>query len=376
MAEQKLMKDGIDGVAIQRISHAMSQLVPSFDTALFEKKASNGLENLELKQRVTHLIDALHASFNASFQELQPQLMPLIDVWDRGEESDALSGFAAWPITDYVAVHGIDTPELALPLLEQLTELFSAEFAIRPFIINNQDETLAVMKTWAVSSNHHVRRLASEGCRPKLPWGQQLPSLIQDPTPIFPILEQLVDDESEYVRRSVANNLNDISKDHPHLVSELCQKWMSNATSNTTKNRTWLVKHALRTLIKSGYPSAFEVLGYSSTPDMILEHRIVGNQAIELGEALDFTVSMTSTSDGDQKLIIDYVIHHMKANGKLSEKVFKLKTVTLKAAETLEISKSHLFKSITTRRYYSGEHLISILVNGKGSQTLSFNLSV
>lgn len=376
MAEQKLMKDGIDGVAIQRISDAMSQLVPTFDASLFEKKANEGLESLELKQRVSHLIEALHVSFNASFQELHPQLMPLVNVWERGDENDALSGFAAWPVTDYVAVHGIDSPELALPLLEQLTELFSAEFAIRPFIINNLDETLAVMGTWAVSSNHHVRRLASEGCRPKLPWGQQLPSLIKGPAPIFPILELLVDDESEYVRRSVANNLNDISKDHPHLVTEQCQQWVNSATPKTIKNRTWLVKHALRTLIKSGYQPAFEVLGYSAAPDMTLEHRIVGSKAIELGETLDFTVSMTSTSEEDQKLIIDYVIHHMKANGKHTEKVFKLKTVTLKASETLEISKSHLFKNITTRRYYSGEHLINILINGKGNQALSFDLQV
>ena len=220
MADQKLMKDGIDRVAIKRISSAVSQLVPTFDAVEFEKRANDNLGNLELKQRVAHLIEALHATFNVSFQELQPQLMPLMSVWDHGDENDALRSFAAWPVTDYVAVYGIEHPELALPLLENMTELFSAEFAIRPFIINNQNETLAVMQAWATSSNHHVRRLASEGCRPKLPWGQQLPSLIADPAPIFPILEQLVDDESEYVRRSVANNLNDISKDHPHLVSE------------------------------------------------------------------------------------------------------------------------------------------------------------
>lgn len=376
MADQKLMKDGIDRVAIQRISSAVSRLVPTFDAVEFEQRASDNLGDLELKQRVTHLIEALHATFNVSFPELQPQLMPLVSVWDHGDENDALRSFAAWPVTDYVAVYGIEHPELALPLLENMTELFSAEFAIRPFIINNQNETLAVMQAWAVSSNHHVRRLASEGCRPKLPWGQQLPSLIKDPAPILPILDQLVDDESEYVRRSVANNLNDISKDHPHLVSEQCQQWIKSATPKTIKNRTWLVKHALRTLIKSGFQPAFEVLGYSAAPDMTLEHRIVGSKAIGLGDTLDFTVSITSTSKEDQKLIIDYVIHHMKANGKRSEKVFKLKTMTLKASETLDISKSHLFKNITTRRYYSGEHLINILVNGEANQTLSFDLQV
>ena len=147
-------------------------------------------------------------------------------------------------------------------------------------------------------------------------------------------------------------------------------------TPKTIKNRTWLVKHALRTLIKSGFQPAFEVLGYSAAPDMTLDHRIVGNKAIGLGDTLDFTVSITSTSKEDQKLIIDYVIHHMKANGKHSEKVFKLKTMTLKASETLDISKSHLFKNITTRRYYSGEHFINILVNGNANQTLSFDLQV
>jgi len=366
------MKDGLGADAVERIVSAFASTLKEFPADRFRNDALNGLGGLELKERVAHLIEVLHQYLPDNFEEAVTSIVAIKSIWDRGDEGDPLRGFAAWPIIDYIGVHGLDHPELSLNALKQLTSLFSAEFAIRPFIMIYPDTAFRHLKLWCNDPDEHVRRLVSEGTRPRLPWGQQLPGFIDDPMPLLPLLELLKNDESEYVRRSVANSLNDISKDHPDVVIQACQNWVDDSNPKRSK----LIRHATRTLVKSGHPDVFGLLGYSEMPELSVQSLQLDRQYIELGETIDFTVLIKSAVPQRQRVVIDYAVHLVKANGKRAAKVFKLKSVIIEPGEMIELKKSHPFKKITTRRYYSGKHAIEILINGVGYGRTEFELSV
>jgi len=382
MTEQRLMKDGLGEDAVERIITALALSIPNFPVKQFRKDALNGIETLELKARVHHLIDVLHQYLPDDFEETAALLIKMETHWDYGDENDPLRWFAAWPVTDYVGVHGLEHPEISLNVLKHLTSLFSSEFAIRPFIKRHQAITFEHLKQWCCDQDEHVRRLASEGTRPRLPWGQQLPHFIADPAPVLPLLESLKDDASEYVRRSVANNLNDISKDHPDLVIETCQRWLGSASKEglehkeTRKDRQWLVRHATRTLVKAGHSDVFALLGFTSDPKVALQSFVLEDAAIGLGESAVFDIVLQSTSSNVQKMVLDYAVHHRKKSGQLTAKVFKLRTLTLQPNASVEVRKAHAFKQITTRKYYSGEHVIELLINGVALGSVNFELSV
>ena len=367
-----LMKDGLNAVSAQRIASAISQVYPDFAVEQFLQQIDIGLASLELKQRVNHFIDVLAKYLPQDFAACHATFIQLKPHWDYGNPEDPLRSFAAWPVTDFVAKYGIDNPDLAFDCLRYLTSLFSAEFAIRPFIEKYPELSAKYLSQWVTDEDYHVRRLTSEGTRPRLPWGIRLQAFCQDPKPNLALLEQLKDDESEYVRRSVANHLNDIAKDNPDIVIEICKRWQKGASSNTQ----WVIKHACRSLIKSGHPQVFPLLGFTKSPKLLAEDLSLVNSQLTLGDTLTFTVQLTSTSMSNQKLAIDFVIYHMKANGQLSAKVFKLKELTLKSKASIELTKQHKMKAITTRKYYSGKHQVAIQINGKEVLIKDFNLKV
>lgn len=228
------------------------------------------------------------------------------------------------------------------------------------------------MHAWAEHKDEHVRRLASEGCRPRLPWGKRLQELIDDPMPIIAVLEKLKDDSSEYVRRSVANNLNDIAKDHPELVIKICKRW----SKGKTVQREWIIRHATRSLVKAGHPDVFPLLGYTQRPKVALKEIKLSDSTLKLGQTLEFCAQLTSNANKEQSLVIDYAIHYVKANGTTSPKVYKLKNVSLQPNETLLLQKKQPFKSISTRTFYSGEHRLELLINGVAIAEKSFNLNI
>lgn len=364
------MKSGLSTDAVKRISAVLNQIITSFPKQEFERDAFNGLEKLELKQRVDHLIAILADYLPADFSQAAEILLQLKTNWDRGDKDDALSSFAAWPLVDYVAVYGLKHPELALKILKNLTPLFSAEFAVRPFIELHFELTHQTLVRWCIDDDEHVRRLASEGIRPRLPWGKRLTKFCNDPSAILPILELLKDDTSLYVRRSVANNLNDISKDNPDCVIQLCQQWMYKASDE----RQWLIRHALRSLVKQGRIEVFPLLGYTERPDVKLMNFCLAKPVIKLGEKLGLSLELRSLSKQSQKFVLDYKVHHRKANGSTTTKVFKWKNISLAGYESIELTKLHPFKHITTRTYYAGQHAIEILVNGESVEKMPFQL--
>ncbi len=338
---------------------------PKFDRAAFITTAVKNLDALELKERSAQITAAMATFLPDDFEKAAAIMLASLTPDDGGDAVSAevnrrgITGWAVMPMTHYVGLYGLGCFDLSMTLLKEMTKLFSSEFGIRYFLLEKPERTLSVLKTWTRDPSHHVRRLVSEGMRPRLPWAMRLPALIENPTPLLPLLEVLKDDEEEYVRRSVANNLNDIAKDHPDVVARIAARWLKGAG----KDRKKLVRHACRTLIKQGHQRKLKALGYGP-PRIELNKLKILTPRVNFGDVLEFELSLTSTSNHAQPLIIDYAIHHRKANGGSVPKVFKWTTATLEPLPTLMKKRKHAFRKITTRVYYPGTHGLEIFVNG------------
>jgi len=358
------------------IAEHVSRHLPGFNAESFKAEVLQQLGQLELKQRSQLIADQLHKTLPSNFKKrnavLRAVLHPLDTALTDQQSDDAgICGWGMMPLCTVVGQYGLKDFDNSLQLLREMTSRFTAEFDVRFYLLADQDRTLNIMRTWLQDDNANVRRLISEGTRPRLPWGQQLPAFIADPSPMLPMLTALRDDESEYVRRSVANHLNDIAKDHPDLVAELALEWLKGAD----KNREKLVRHACRTLIKQGHSGALKAFGHTA-PKLELLQLSVHTPHITLGDSLKFSATLCSTSKQSQSLVIDYVLHLKKANNSLAAKVFKWKKLRLAAGEKISIDKSHPLRAITTRRYYSGAQQLSLRINGTDFGLENFELDV
>lgn len=361
------LKNLLHPALVRAMAEIIGANAPSFDRDRFIALATGGIESLELMERATLIRDALLATLPESFPEATAILGASLPAADK----IGLTGWMLLPVNQFIAARGLQDFDIALNLLKALTPHFTAEFGIRQFIHQNQQRALATITAWVDDPNHHVRRLASEGTRPRLPWAMRLPQLIKDPTPILPILTALMDDPEDYVRRSVANSLNDIAKDHPDLVADFIAKHIEGAPAE----RRWLLKHASRTLLKKGHAQALANFGFGAAAALECELRLP-NPSVLFGEGLDFEIHLHNAGEAAQSLMIDYAIHHVKADGTLSPKVFKWKTVKLEAGEDHVVQRRHAMRPITTRRYYPGEHRVVILINGTETAAGNFILSM
>lgn len=354
---------------------------PAFDRQAFEALAIEGLDALEFKARAMQLADALTQTLPADFSQacavLESSLAPPSPFDAKGEpvsldeqqRQAGLTGWVLWSAGEYVARHGMGDVPRALACLHALTQRFTAEFAIRPFLQRHPQITLNTLQSWVHDPSPHVRRLVSEGSRPRLPWGLRLHALVADPTPTLPLLHALQDDPSAYVRRSVANHLNDIAKDHPERVAA----WVAEHLNGASPERVALLRHASRTLVKQGHPDTLHAWG--------LGHALNGAAALALsaskariGESVELRVQLASSASEPQALVVDYAVHHVRANGGLSAKVFKGWRLTLAPGETRELVKRHNLRPVTTRTLYPGTHHVELLVNGKVQARQSFDL--
>jgi len=352
-----------DEVVILLAMH-LARCIPEFDEGQFIASILPKLAELELKQRVQFISGKMLSVLPQSPQERNRILVKMLhpDKLRHTIEPSSMKGmcgWGVWPLTDIIGRSGLDDFDGSMETLREITMRGTSEFDVRPFIHADPDRALSIILNWTHDDNEHVRRLASEGSRPRLPWGMRLKVLIAAPTKTMPILDALRDDPSEYVRRSVANHLNDIAKDHPDHVANIANKWMQGAS----KNRQQLVRHACRSLIKQGHKNALAVFGVLS-PEISAPEILINTNTVKLGEALNFKVTLGSTGTKAQKLLIDYVIHHRKANETLAPKVFKWKQLTVQPGEMIELSRQHAIRPITTRKYYSGGHALSIRING------------
>ena len=365
------LKDGLDRRAIARIAAAFERAEPRFDGAGFRRACGRGLGGLALKARVVHIAAGLRAHLPADYPAALAVILRAAQDWPPAAADAVLPEFAAWPMTDFVGLYGLGHPAASLAALKRLTPLFSAEFAIRPFLIANPAPTLATLAGWTDDPDAHVRRLVSEGTRPRLPWGRRLKAFQADPRPTLALIEALSDDRSEYVRRSVANHLNDVAKDHPDTVVAVCKRWQKRAPPE----RRWIIRHATRTLVKAGHPGALALLGYDAAPRVKLDRLRLTPRTLAVGDALAISFRLVSAAPRPQRLVVDYVVHHRGANGALRPKVFKLKTLELAPRATVALTKRHAFKPITTRRYYAGTQALELMINGRSLAKRTFRLT-
>lgn len=344
------MKAQMSQEFVQRLADAVSRGDSSFPVQGFiDAVYVDNWEELELKARITQVATALGQSFRCEYPESIRVLKKVCFDFD---------GLPALVFPEYVEQFGLNDWDVSMGALTHFTILCSSEFGVRPFIRKDEQTMLRQMNKWAEDNNYHIRRLASEGCRPRLPWSSPLKRFKIDPEPILPILERLKNDPEEYVRRSVANNLNDISKDHPGLALELGRKWL-----RETSETDWVVKHGLRTLLKKGNREALLLFGYADPEGVLVKNVSVGSGEVRIGESEEIQFDLTFKGNKLEKFRLEYAVHYLKANGKLSRKVFQAGEKTL-APGTHSLSKKHSFRQMTTRKHYPGQHALDVLVNG------------
>ncbi len=355
------MKNWFDEAFYRRSADQLAALHPRFDAGRFLAHALDGLSERELMARLHRTAEAFHLALPVPFPD---QLAVL-----RAHAPQIGHNFIAiWPCA-HVAAHGLARPDLALPALRELTRHGSAEFAVRPFLVRDLAGTLAVVREWAAADDEHVRRLASEGSRPRLPWGLRLQALVADPSPTLPLLAALRADPSLYVRKSVANHLNDIAKDHPERVLDLVAGW-----DRADPRTAWIVRRGLRTLVKKGHPRALALLGAGA--EARLEATLtVRPRRIRLGDTVEFHATLVSTARRAQELIVDYVVHYVRPARRVSEKVFKWTSATLAPGATLELTKRQTFRDFSTRRHNPGRHLVELQINGRRVARTGFLLA-
>lgn len=341
-------------------------LVPDFDPNLFNKKVyTEHWDKLELKERMYHVTRVVHSFLPEGFENSIPIILKLVKSL---KQSKNIS-FGYMFLADYIEQYGQNNIELSLNAMQEVTQLISCEFAVRPFIIKYPEKLMKQMLIWSTHKHENVRRFSSEGCRPRLPWAVALPELKKDPSPIFPILENLKNDSSEFVRKSVANNLNDITKDNPEIAIDIFKRWYGQA-----KNTDWIVKHASRTLLKQGNSEMMKLFGFASVADINIVDFEVVKKKIKLGDYLEFSFKLTNRSNNDQKIRLEYAIYYQKANGTLSKKVYMISEKEYEANSITNIVRKQAFKPISTRKFHKGLHQVALVLNGNEGNKIDFSL--
>jgi 3-methyladenine DNA glycosylase AlkC len=357
-------------VFFKEFTVAIKKILPGFNHRKFIAEIKNeSWQQLELKQRMRRIAAVLHDALKGNYKEKLAQLLKIMDALP--QKSAGLYGSLAYMlIPDFVEQYGLENPDLSLKAMEKISEFTSCEFAIRPYLLKYPQKVMAQMLAWSKHKNENIRRFASEGCRPRLPWAMAIPFLKKDPSPILPILENLKNDSSAFVRRSVANNLNDISKDHPELVIEIAKNWMGKFTETD-----WIVRHACRGLLKKGNKETLHLFGTGNHIKCLVQNLRSSSENLSMGEQLTFNFSLLLIEKKPAKLRVEYAVYFMKANGKPSRKIFKIAEAVYPPDKPVAFVRRHSFRDLTTRKHYSGLHTIAIVVNGNEGASVNLQLN-
>jgi len=337
---------------LREFGDQVGRVYPSFDNEAFVAAALGpGWDELELKGRMRRITESLGAWLPAQYEAA-------LDVLEAIAQT--CRGFPYLFFPDFIEVYGLEHWDRSVAALAAFTPMSSSEFAVRPYIKRDQDRMLALMLEWTTHPDEHVRRLASEGCRPRLPWADALPALKRDPSPILPILEALKADPSEYVRRSVANNLNDISKDHPELVVELAESWIGQHA-----HTDWVLRHGCRGLLRAAHPQAMALFGMTPQPGVEVEAWTVSPGEIPMGSSVEFRYGLRAPDGDGVKLRIELAVYFVRTTGRDYRKLFKLSEKTAAGGERLTGGRTFSFADLSTRRHYPGRHRLALIVNGQ-----------
>lgn len=355
------LKEIFNAARIDHIARETHAVFPAFDAGHFTALCRDGLDELALMARLRRVTEALRATLPDDYHAALDVLRALAPRLD--------NSFVTMVLPDYVALYGQEDFDVSMEALKFFTAFGSSEFAVRHLLRRDLPRGLATMARWAHDENEHVRRLASEGSRPRLPWSFKLDAVIADPSLTQPIVDTLKADPSRYVRKSVANHLNDIARDSPDWLLDRIESWpRDDAATN------WIARHALRTLVKSGDRRALALLGAGDAPDIRPVDFTVAPQSIALGDDITLSIALRSTASREQRLVIDYAVHYVKRSGATSAKVFKLRTIDLPPGELASIAHHQSIRDFTTRTHHPGLHRIDLLVNGRVMAQGAFDL--
>jgi 3-methyladenine DNA glycosylase AlkC len=361
------MDELINPAAVDRLEHSLKAVDPALDlTALRNARAA--IPGKRLRQRVDVVRDALLTDFPGGFAAAE-------DIMDGALAVPDFTGWLIWPVTEFVVARAIEDGsttafDAGMDLLARLTVRLSSEFAVRDMLTARPERALRTMRTWADDDDEHVRRLASEGSRAYLPWGKRVPWLISHPDATQAILDALHRDPAEYVRRSVANHLNDLSRVDPATVTRIARGWADDPGADTP----WVLRHGLRTLVKNADPAALRLLGYTGDNLRVDRPRLAG-RVVGPENALTFTAVIANDGDADAAVAIDYSIGFLRASGTISPKTFKLASRTIAPGDSVVVTKTHSFRHITTRTYYPGRQFVTVQANGTVSPPADFLLT-
>lgn len=362
-----------------RFTKDLKLVINDFDTRRFVSQVMDDeWENREFKQRIAHIATTLKKFLPEDYKEAIAKIFELLDYVEKRQPDfakidDKKFGLMldyGWALDNYVEQYGLDDYETSVKAIERITQFTSCEFSVRPFIIRYPNEMMAQMLVWSKHEHWGVRRLASEGCRPRLPWAMALPNLKKDPTPIIPILENLKNDLARFVRLSVANNMNDIAKDSPETVINLAKRWYGEA-----EEVNWILKHGCRTLLKQGNPEVMKLFGFgSAATNICIEELQISTPEVKVGGSLEFSFRLLNGSDKKVKLRLEYGIYYQKANGALAKKVHKISEREYAENSTTQITRKHSFKVVTTRKLHLGLHGVAVIINGNEFEKHDFKL--
>ncbi|HTE28625.1 DNA alkylation repair protein [Flavitalea sp.] len=363
------LKNIYNDVFFKSMVKVLSTVVPAFKKNEFLAAIQGGeWQQLELKQRIRRISTELGHFLPGNYSE---QVDAICDMINHLQHQQVKQNSFPWLfLPDFLEVYGLQDMNISLNAMEIITAYISCEFAVRPFLLADPETVMKKMMKWSKHSNENVRRFSSEGCRPRLPWGKAIPSFKKDPSPILPILENLMDDPSEFVRKSVANNINDIAKDHPDIVLNLIKKWKSKS-----KNTDWILRHGARTLLRKADPGIYKQFGLSGSHDCELSKFTLSKKSISLGKSLELEFSLNNKASVEQLFRVELGVYYMKSGGSSSRKLFKITENTFEPSTIYKFKRRIDFTDLTTRKHYAGKHAVSIVVNGKELETKYFNVS-
>ncbi|MCL2294090.1 MAG: DNA alkylation repair protein [Spirochaetes bacterium] len=356
-----------------RLTKTLKRVI-DFDERKFVSQVMDAeWKNREFKQRCEHIATVLKSFLPPDYKKAIAKILELLSYETVASDDDTQFGLMleyGWILDNFVEQYGLDDYQASIKAIEKITQFTSCEFSVRPFIIKYPDEMMKQMLAWSKHKHWGVRRVSSEGCRPRLPWAMALPELKKNPAPIIPILENLKNDPHFFVRKSVANNLNDIAKDNPKTVIELAKKWQGES-----ENTDWVIKHGCRTLLKQGNPEVMELFGFGSAAKNIsIEDFKILTPKVKVGKSLEISFKLVNNNKKKAKVRLEYGIYYQKANGTLSKKVHKISEKEYAENSITEIIRKHSFKVVTTRKFHPGLHQVSVIINGNEFEKNDFEL--
>ena len=372
MSEKFEFRSVFNEKSVKQTAKQIKEVYPDFQEEVFVTDVLNGFELLSFGDRNAKITDNLYTYLPKAFPTAVVILVDALGEALEVEELEGYEGFYVMPLSTYVRRYGTEHYELSMKALVEMTKRFTSEWAIRIFLEQEEKRTLEYLKACAKSDNCHVRRLVSEGTRPRLPLSSRLYSFMKDPTPVLTLLELLKNEPTRLVQRSIANNLNDIGKDNPDAVVTFLEQWKKEEVDDVE----WIIKHATRSLIKEGHPGALRLLGFDPTIAIKSTKLNILSPVVKLGENLEFECDINFKNEKDEKVVVDYLLYFKKANGELKPKVFKLSYKTIRPQQKLSLRKNHPLKVATTRKYYEGKQGLQIQINGKAiGNIIYFDLS-